>query len=248
MVNRIAATLPGSMTPLAVLRSSGGDPLLPGRGDVVELDADGVRHHRHGRAPRHDQQLGDLQQGSELRRAADAHLVLVVALVVGVVEQLRRAHRAGPAAQPHQRHREEVVGEARVDAGREAGRATLVAGRRDRVDPRRRGLRHRAATPTASSRSSRRRCRRAGTPTSRGCSRRRTARSGRSAPARPAAARPAPRPSRWPARRSAGRARRTPPRPGRPWPGWRRRRRPARTPGASTISAITICRRRRCPR
>ena len=239
MVNRIAATLPGSMTPLAVLR---GVSVTHFSQVVVisdELDAGGVRDHRHGRTPRHDQQLRDLEQRSERRRAADAHLVLVVALVVGVVEQLRRAHRPHLAAQPHQGHREQVVGEPGVDAGGEARRAALLARRGDRVDPARPASASSSATPTASSRWSRRRCRRAGTPTSPGCSRRRTARSGRSGRARPAAARPARRPSRWRARRWARRGRRCPPRRGRPCRGWRRRRRPARTPGASTTSAIT---------
>ena len=132
---------------LGGLAGSVGDPLLPGRGDLGQLDAGGVRDHRHRRTPRHDQQFRDLQQGGERRRAADAHLVLVVALVVGVVEQLRRAHRPDLAAQPHQGHREQVVGEPGVDAGGEARRAARSARCGDRVDPRGRRLRHRRPHP-----------------------------------------------------------------------------------------------------
>ena len=43
-------------------------PLLPRGGDVVELDAGGVRDHRDGRAPRQDQDVGVLQQRPELGR------------------------------------------------------------------------------------------------------------------------------------------------------------------------------------
>src|SRR5205085_12124219 len=63
-----------------------GDPLVPRGGDLVELDADGVRHHRHRRAPRHGEALRMLEHGPVFRGAPDAHLVLVVTLVVGVVE------------------------------------------------------------------------------------------------------------------------------------------------------------------
>ena len=63
-----------------------------------------------------------LEQRHELGRAADAHLVLVVALVVDVVEDLEGPDLADLAAQPHQGHGEQVVGEAGVDAGGEARR------------------------------------------------------------------------------------------------------------------------------
>ena len=61
-----------------------------------------------------------LEQRHVLGRAADAHLVLVVALVVDVVEDLEGPHLADLAAQAHQGHREEVVGEPGIDARGEA--------------------------------------------------------------------------------------------------------------------------------
>ena len=57
-----------------------------------------------------------LEQRDELGRPADPHLVLVVALVVDVVEDLEGPDLADLAAQAHQGHREQVVGEAGVDA------------------------------------------------------------------------------------------------------------------------------------
>jgi hypothetical protein len=76
-----------------------------------------------------------LQQRGELRRVPDAHLELVVALVVGVVEQFRGTHRLDLAAQSQQRQREQVVGEAGVDTGGEAGRPARRAGLGDRIAP-----------------------------------------------------------------------------------------------------------------
>ena len=71
-------------------------------------------------------------------RLADAHLEFVVALVVGVVQQLGCPHLAHLRAQAHQRHREQVVGEAGVDAGGEARRLAQLARLGDGLDPVRR--------------------------------------------------------------------------------------------------------------
>ena len=70
---------------------------------------------------------GFSSSGRYSRRLADAHLEFVVALVVGVVQQFGCAHLADLRAQAHQRHREQVVGEAGVDAGGEAGRLAQFA-------------------------------------------------------------------------------------------------------------------------
>src|ERR1700757_3949887 len=74
-------------------------PLLPGRRDLVQHDARSVRDHRHGRAPREHQDVPVLQQRLELRRLADSHLTLVVALIVRVVQQFGRADLAYLRAQ-----------------------------------------------------------------------------------------------------------------------------------------------------
>ena len=83
-----------------------------------------------------------LEEGRELGRAPNAHLVLVGTRVIEVVEDLERLDLLHLGAQAHQGHREKIVGEARIDAGGEAGGAALVAGFRDRVDPRGRVLLH----------------------------------------------------------------------------------------------------------
>src|SRR5437763_174017 len=124
-----------------------GDPLVPGGGDLVELDADGVRHHRHCRAPRHREDLRLLEHRPVIRGAPDAHLVLVVTLVVGVVEDLESAHHAYLATKSHERHGKEVVGEAGIDPRREARRATRLAGLGDGSDPVRRVDCHRGPDP-----------------------------------------------------------------------------------------------------
>ena len=57
-----------------------------------------------------------------LERPADPHGAGVIAGVALVVEDLLDAHRVDARAEPEQRERQQVVREARVDAGGEAAR------------------------------------------------------------------------------------------------------------------------------
>ena len=92
MVNRTAATWPASITPLTVLRSVGVTHLsqvvvissssMPAAWAIIGTVA-----------PQANTSMSEFsQQRLELRLAADAHLELVVALVVGVVQQLGGPH------------------------------------------------------------------------------------------------------------------------------------------------------------
>ena len=67
--------------------------------------------------------------------------------VVRVVQQFGCPHLADLRAQAHQRHREQVVGEAGVDAGGEARRLAQLAGLGDGFDPVRRVEVHRRPHP-----------------------------------------------------------------------------------------------------
>jgi len=77
-----------------------------------------------------------LEEWGELGWAPDSHLVFVGTRVIEVVEDLEGLDLLHFGAESHEGHREEVVGEARVDAGGEAGRATLLARLCDGFDPR----------------------------------------------------------------------------------------------------------------
>ena len=178
---RTAPQVPASITPCGNDDPLGRLPLLVDRVDLLERDADRVRDHRDRVTPGEDQHLRVLEDRLLLERLAEAHR-RVVARVGRVVEDLLDPHAIDAPAHAHQRHREQVVGEARVDPGGEAARAAFAG------TPSRAARACSADTTsgrrTASSRSTPRSCPRAARATCGRCSGPRARRSVRSGRAR----------------------------------------------------------------
>ena len=110
---------------------------------LVELDVERLGDGVDGTAPGVGQDAGQEQQRLGVERLAEAHGVEQhLGLVVGrVVEDLHDPDAADPLAHAGEQDRQEVVGEAGIDAVEEAAGAALLAGRLQRLDQRRIGRR-----------------------------------------------------------------------------------------------------------